>query len=509
MKFSNDCIPLKRPHFQLLGNQLFFLISKRPYIELDSVDVDLWNNIDGLASVCELHKRHPNAKERLQRLWELALIEAAPSATGSDRKRVLIIEPHMDDAVLSVGGLMWEHREHCEFTVVSVTGYSNFTSYYRINRDFFNINTVTTLRRKESELAMRVLGGKHVVLDTCDAPLRYQHGNWTLEWYLKNRRGISAYINHSSTDEEVRACANSIERMLAETDAQEIWIPLGVGTSADHEMTRNACLWALMQMKVLSRRVEIFFYQDVPYAMNFPLHTDQILAALVSRGATVERVASDITASMSAKLRLISIFASQFKMDYMRSKVEATARMTSQSDGRFGELLVRIDKLPDQIQQLEVYSGCMDIVELLGRLGKWLQRNRTAERITILCPMGVGRWKEYMEFLLRSFPNAIFEFHITEDAADETRRFMSPRIVVRPVNGLAWAWMLRILRVGLLRSRPLIVFTGSRYRHLMRLIRAACVFSDPLPATTINHLVQALRFEGAHAPVARSIDFQS
>jgi LmbE family N-acetylglucosaminyl deacetylase len=509
MNIENEHIPCKRPHYQLRGNQLYFLISKRPHLELGPEDLSLWNSIDGKTTVAELHGRFPDVHERIERFWECEVIEVAQSAFGSSRKRVLIIEPHMDDAILSVGGLMWELREICEFTVVSVTGHSNFTSYHRINRDFFDVNTVTSIRREESELVMRVLGGKHAVLDTYDAPLRYQPGNWTLEWHARNRRAISAFINHSSTDAEVHACANSIQQMLMDTDAQEIWIPLGVGTSADHEMTRNASLLSLMRMTDLFRRVDVCFYQDVPYAMNFPRHTDQILAALVSRGASVEKAVCDITDSMSAKLRLISIYASQFKMTYMRPKVEMTARMNGQSDGRWGELLVRLDKLPDQLKQFDVYSGCLDVVELVGRLGGWLRRNRTAERITILCPMGVGRWKEYMDFLLRSFPNATFEFHITEDASDETKRFRSSRIEIRPVNGQASAWVLRIFRVMFLRSRPIIVFTGNRYRKMLRVIRAVCVLSDPLPVTTINHLVQALRFERGQSSAVGCPDLES
>ena len=122
--------------------------------------------------------------------------------------------------------------------------------------------------------------------------------------------------------------------------------------------------------------------------------------------------------------------------------------------------------------------------------------------------MGVGRWKEYMEYMLGNFPNTTFEVHITEDASDETDRLKSPRIEIRPVKGLAWAWLLRILKVAFLRSRPLIVFTGSRYRHMMRLIRTGCILSDPLPATTINHLVQALRFEQLPAGAVRATNFE-
>lgn len=497
MNPDSSQIPLKRPHFQLRNRQLFFLISKRPYVELAAADADLWNAIDGSATAAMLRERFPHADESLERFRVLEIIEFTTAIWRADRKRVLIIEPHMDDAALSVGGLMWENRERCEFTVASVAGRSNFTSYHKINRDYFDVDTVTALRRSESELVMRVLGGKHLVLDGLDAPLRYQPGNWALNWYLKNRRGISAFINHSAAGQEVEACVGLIERLLLETDAREIWIPLGIGTSSDHETTRDACLHALMRLADAGSEFEVFFYQDVPYAMNFPLHTDQILSALVSEGASLERMVSDVTDVIPEKLRLISIFASQFKMSYMRPKVEATARLTGGSGDCMCELLVRVERLPRRIDGFELYSGRSDVLGIRRGLAKWHQRNRTAKRIVILCPMGVGRWKENMEVLLRCFPNTTFEVHMTEEACDETNRFVSARIGIRPVHGLAKAWILRLLRVLLWSSCPLILFTGTRHRNMIPLMRAMFALSNPLPATTMDHLVQALALDEA------------
>jgi LmbE family N-acetylglucosaminyl deacetylase len=497
MNPESSQIPLRRPHFHLRNRQLFFLISKRPYVELAAADADLWNAIDGSATTAVLRESFPHADKTLERFRELEIIEIAPAIWRTDRKRVLVIEPHMDDAALSVGGLMWRNRERCEFTVASVAGRSNFTSYHKINRDYFDVDKVTALRRSESELVMRVLGGKHLVLDGLDAPLRYQPGDWTLEWYLKNRRGISAFINHSAAGREVEACAASIERQLLETNAREIWIPMGIGTSADHETTRDASLHALMRLADAGREFEVFLYQDVPYAMNFPLHAGQILSSLASGGASLERLASEITDVMPEKLRLISIFASQFKMSYMRPKVEATARLTGGSGGRMCELLVRVERLPRRIDGFELYSGRSDVLGIRGRLSGWRRRHRMARRMAILCPMGVGRWKENMEVLLRCFPDTTFDVHMTADACDETNRFVSPRIRIRPVRGLARAWIFRLLRVLLWPSCPLIIFTGTRHRNMIPLMRAMFAISNPIPATTMDHLVQALVLDEA------------
>jgi LmbE family N-acetylglucosaminyl deacetylase len=433
-------------------------------------------------------------------------VEVAPSQFEEHRKRILIIEPHMDDAVLSVGGLMWLRRNECEFTVLSVVGVSNFTSYYRIDREYFDVDTVTNLRRAESEAVMRVLGGRHCVLDQHDAPLRYQPGNWALDWYKKNRRSIAAFVNHSSTESEVESLVESLTPVFLAADAQEIWIPLGVGTSADHEMTRNACLRALMRLPDLSQRVEIYFYQDVPYAVMFPLHTAQIVDAIGSSGGMVERVCDDVGEAMPDKLRLLAIFGSQFKPSYMDPKVVAAAHQAISSDSGYGELRFRIKKLPERADQISFYSGRDHLRTLLGRLEKWYPRHRSAKRIRILCPMGVGRWNDDMKLLLEAFPEAILEVHITGDAIDEPKRFVSPRIEIRPVDGLRSAWILRVLRVMFSRPRPLIVLTSAKLRKLAPLVKASCFIADPLPATTIDHLVQALRIR-ISKPASGDVDF--
>lgn len=487
-------IPLRRPHFQLRGGELYFLISRRPALKLSEEEAAVWNEIDGDTPVSTLRERFADADACLSKLQESESIEfAEPHDSGGERRKVLVIEPHMDDAVLSVGGLMWKNREACEFTVATVAGRSNFTSYQKIGRDYLDVDEVTELRRRESELAIRLLGGGHMVLDGLDAPLRYHSGKWTLEWLQKNRRAISAFINHSATDSELETSTALIGKLLGETDAKEIWIPLGVGCSTDHETTRNGCLLALVRAAAAGLHFDVRMYQDVPYAMAFPRHTGQMLAALESAGAEVERVIHDVSGEMPAKLRLISIFASQFKMSYMRPKVEATARLVGGADGGFRELTVKLKRLPRDVAPFALYSGRDDILNLRNRLTRWYPKHRTAKRIAILCPMGVGRWKENVECLLADFPDTTFEIHMTEDACEETRQFKSPKIRISPVHGLAKGWVLRLLRLWILPPGPLILFTGHRQRRAVPWLRVFFAHARPLPATTMDHLVIALR----------------
>lgn len=503
MQLTDDLVPLRRPHFQLRDGRLYFLISRRPHTELDPVDAGLWEKFDGRNTLGRLREAAPDLDARIRKFWNLGTIELAPESFKPGRRRILVVEPHMDDAVLSVGGVMWQHRQECEFTVLSVVGVSNFTSYHRMDREYFDIDTVTALRRAESETVMRVLGGHHRVLDLHDAPLRYQPGKWTRAWYVRHRRSISAFINRSPRDTEIESLTARLITEFAAADAAEIWIPLGVGTSTDHETTRNACLRALMQSPGLGGKVRLFLYQDVPYARQFPWHTAQIVEALTAAGGTLGPVRDDIGDAMSAKLRLLEIFGSQFKPSYMEPRVIATAHQAAGSADRQAEIRYEIKKLPAQLDPFTLYSGREPIRALLARLQRWYPRHRTARRIRILCPMGIGRWEEDMTALLAAFPQATFEVHLTADATAETARFESPRIEVRPVPGLKLAWVLRLLRILVSRPRPLIVVTSAKLRGIAPFVRVGFFMANPLPATTIDHLIQALPRLSAES-VARS-----
>src|SRR6478736_5671512 len=105
-----DFIPVKRPHFTLRDEGLVFLISRRPFASLEAGDRALWNHIDGVATIGQLRGVAADADVRLERLATLGVCDLVEPRFPANRRRVLVIEPHMDDAVLSVGGEMWARR---------------------------------------------------------------------------------------------------------------------------------------------------------------------------------------------------------------------------------------------------------------------------------------------------------------------------------------------------------------------------------------------------------------
>jgi len=489
---ADDLIPVKRPHFERRDGHLFFLASARPHTRLDAADEHLWEMIDGAATVGALRTSIADAAVRLQRLWDLGVCELVPPRFPEHRRPLLVIEPHMDDAILSVGGSMWARRESCEITLVTMAGLSNYTSYYDLDRDYFNVARVSALRRAESALATRMLGGRHETLDLLEAPLRLHPGDWSLDWYRRHRKLVDAFIMHASPRREVDAWAAAIEPVLESTDAKEIWLPLGVGGHTDHELARDACLLALSRRRGIEQRADIYLYQDVPYATQFPLHTPALVGALTAAGAVLEPMVEDITATIDDKLRLASVFGSQFKPSYIAPRIEEAARRAGPSASRLGELRFRLRQLPGPVPALALYSRRAAVEAVAKDLTSWYDRHRSSRRIRVLTPVPVARWGDDLSALLDALPQATFEVHVSEEYADETESLTSPRLDVRIVRGRQTAWIARLARLVLSRPAPTILLTGEDLTKWAWLAKLAFVASDPLAATRLNDVVLAL-----------------
>lgn len=490
----DELVPIRRPHFELREGGLFFLVSRRPHAELDGQEQALWSAIDGTASFGVLRQSFPGLDALVSRFWTLGVVELAETSFRNDRGRILVVEPHMDDAVLSVGGLMWQRRHEAEFCVLAVASESNFTSYHKMDRPYYDVAAVSALRRAESDTVMRLLGGRMDVLGAFDAPLRYYDGEWTLDWFLANRSAMATYVNHSAPPEAVDRMAQQLAERFAASDAQELWIPMGIGISADHETTRNACLAALQSNPDLFARFDVYLYQDTPYVIDYPDHAARIVAALGQAGARLEPTCADIGGALPDKLRLLAIFGSQFKPSYMDPKTVAAAQQSGASSGmEQGEIRYRLRSLPKGPLQAALYSGRPKVEAIVRKLQRWYPRNRAARRIRILIPTGVGCWQDDMGFLLEAFPCAVFEVHLAAGAKGEAGRLDSPRLDVRIVGSSARDWAKRIARVLVSSPRPLIVVTGNKLWQAAPLVRIGLFPFRPLAVSTIDHLVAALR----------------
>jgi LmbE family N-acetylglucosaminyl deacetylase len=480
----DDIIPMRRPHFHAKAGALYFLISRQPHAPLEDSEKAIWETIDGRTSIANLRKRFAAVDNVLNRFVSLGTCELPPVGFPSRRRRILVIEPHMDDAVLSVGGTMWLRRNECEFTVLSLAGASNFTSYYEVDRDFFDIAEVTALRKAESALSLKHIGGYHMTLALLEAPLRYQNARWTLDWFRQHRDGMWTLVARSPGSGELEQWTGALARFFTSLEAEEIWMPLGVGNHVDHQLARDACLQILSKPGLIKGR-KVRFYEEVPYTRNWPGHADRVITALRNAGARIEQERVDISEAMTEKLRLLSIFGSQFKLNYIKPLVEKSA----------GEVLYEVVTPPCQtIDPISCYVDSDRVFEMARRIAPWVRRHKSASLVRLFVLTPFGRWAQDMRLLLDLFPHARFEVFMARSRIVETETLSSPRIQIRPID--SGRWYSAAAHLLLSWPSPLVIVSPGKERHA-RWLSVGCVASDPIVAPSLNVFTLALRLASA------------
>ena len=479
----------RRPHFRRAADKLFFLISRRPHINMTTAEAAVWTALEGEPSVKDLRTRFSGVDEILRRFVEFGVCETAETEFPADRRRILIFEPHSDDAALSVGGTMWLRRHECEFNVVTIGSRSNFTSYYYLERDFFNVAEISSLRDAEGTLFVRLLGGRYQTLGQSEAALRYHDGDWSLDWHREHKLPIGAFIAHRSGAAELRAWTETIRGTLSRERADEIWFPLG-GPHTDHQLTRDACLTLMREDPMLFEGRETRFYQDVPYSARSPDFTPTVVEALDRMGAVLTPEIVPISSVFDAKLHLVSLYGSQFKAEAIEPDIEKSARMAAEDSG-LAERFWLLRKPPTGAHPLSIRFDEPIVRRAADQLSPWLQLHRNAERIRLLLLVPAGRWAEDMQYLLQVFPMARFDVHVSVLA--ETKQLISSRIRVSHVGSGMKKWGPFALRLMLAKPVPTLFLSGERRLTQARMLSRLWPMSDSVVVPTMDHLVCALR----------------
>jgi LmbE family N-acetylglucosaminyl deacetylase len=398
------------------------MISRRPFRELSGEEFLLYDSIDGHKTVAQLEELHPGARDLLLAWREAELIELIAPIAPAPRPHLVVIEPHMDDAALSVGGRLLNRRGSCRVTILSVMKWSNFTSYLTLGRNFVNVQEVTDLRVKESVLASQLLGAEHHCLDWKEATLRtWPAERWSPAIAEKYEREGYLFTVFIPDPKEVSLLAEDLARDLAALAPDELWIPMGTSNHGDHRTTRNACLLMLSQARQRFSGVSVSMYEDLPYA-SISGHAEQIRGALSEPGACLIRHTEDVTDVFEEKLRAISVYASQFKLAFIEPKIRRLAEREGAAPGKLGETYHCLEgevSLPPEMLLARESRGMMafqsGVQVLLTKDKKW-------RRVTVMAlPTGsLMRWKTDGDFFAATFPNADLRVYAPEEMIWQT-----------------------------------------------------------------------------------------
>jgi LmbE family N-acetylglucosaminyl deacetylase len=178
-------------------------------------------------------------KKKLEALLQIEL---------DPQSKIIVISPHLDDSVFSLGGLLYLLKEHMEVLVINVFSKSNYCFDKEIDATI-----ATQIRKEEDHLALSELG-------------EYQKINLDFKEALLRGHDRKDIFSKSLMDEEL--LMNQIKSSLKNLiDNNSIVIaPSAFGCHIDHLICRNA----------VNGLPKVHFYEDLPYA-NRNIKNDEAL----------------------------------------------------------------------------------------------------------------------------------------------------------------------------------------------------------------------------------------
>jgi LmbE family N-acetylglucosaminyl deacetylase len=149
---------------------------------------------------------------------------------------LLVISPHLDDAVLSCGLLIAAHPGTIVCTVFTAPPAANVTTDWDRASGFADAFEAMRARQAEDREALGLLSARPVHLLFCDAQY------------------------HASPDQDALIAA--LSQIVADTNPTAVLMPLGLFHS-DHVLVSGACLAVMQQPR--ERTPTFIAYEDVPY----------------------------------------------------------------------------------------------------------------------------------------------------------------------------------------------------------------------------------------------------
>lgn len=240
---------------------------------------------------------------------------------ASDKIHTIVLAAHLDDGVLSCGGLIYQRTQAGEgvlvATVMAGDAKGGPSDYAQSLRDRWQLDTsAEAQRRAEDAAACRVLGAGY------------------LHWPIPDciyRGGADGAMYYQSDDEifgpvhpgEVGLVADVVALLRSLPDAEEIVAPLTVGNHVDHIFVRQAA------EQVFGQRLR--YYEDYPYAQK----EGSVQAVLETTGQEWQATVYPLSkAALQAKIEAILAYRSQFSTFWTdRADLERQVRGYAESVG--------------------------------------------------------------------------------------------------------------------------------------------------------------------------------
>lgn len=227
-------------------------------------------------------------------------------------KKVFVLSPHLDDALLSCGNLLRQIATHSTVTIINIFTKAHHGPYTFSAKKFLHASgfqdakELFKTRKKEDMTALTTIGASVITLDLVDGLFRKTYKQTFFSKFIPEFHHIYPtyrwHIVHkvSTQDTASKHLQKRLEKVLPKNSI--LLVPFAVGNHVDHVITRD----------VAERNFKnIIYYVDFPYILytNKPLKTPKQYKKIVTK------------VDMKKKAKLIQMYASQLKSLFENNKI--------------------------------------------------------------------------------------------------------------------------------------------------------------------------------------------
>ena len=214
-------------------------------------------------------------KSDITECTDIKKMKLSVSVPAKKMGRVLLIEPHSDDLVLSMGGSILQLVKN-GLDIVCLCVFSNGGQLEKARKD-------------EGRYVWReLLGGRLLFGELTDYAYRKEKGIAEMHAY--------------------RECVSIVQRTMSEFKPDFLIGPMGIGEHMDHVLINNALV------NVAKRNcAKIFFYEDFPYVNRDKYYYMKALNRVKSQ-YDISPLYNPITEQIGDKAKLNMVYQSQYQL---------------------------------------------------------------------------------------------------------------------------------------------------------------------------------------------------
>lgn len=223
--------------------------------------------------------------------------------SSSREAPVLLVSPHLDDAVLSVGATIAALTTAGAQVLICTVFAGRPKPPFSPVADAFHADCglgpdAIEIRRKEDLAALTLLGADALHLDFLDAVYRRTGDEWVC-------RSPRAMFDPGQPPEPalLNGIAREVHRLIETFEPAQVWTCAAIGQHVDHRITRAAVTLACAGTR------RLLLWEDLPYAFNYrPPHQHGVESPPIVHAEHLE-----------LKLAALARYSSQLRMLWPRT----------------------------------------------------------------------------------------------------------------------------------------------------------------------------------------------